>query len=183
MDDNTRLDGRQGNVTADEVVTLVMRGLLHELANVATVVDGIRGALEHDGASATGRAREDLTLLTDRIFQLHGDLRALLPDREGRVALDPRAIAAEVIRLLAWHGERPCSITLDDGTVAPILGEAWQVRRQLLEACDAAAGAAATFRFSFRVVDERIEAVDAAGTAFWSAPTLAAARSSERGMS
>ncbi len=185
MVDTSSIGGVRGNVTgtdeSTDTVTRVMRGLLHELANVATVVDGARGSLEHDGAGALDRAREELAEASDRIFALHADLRSLLPDREGRTPLDPRALAADVVRLLAWHVERPLKVTVDEGPVAPVLGEAWALRRQLLSACDSAAGAAAAFRFGLRTAGDVVVAVDAAGAVFWSAPTLAAERARERG--
>ena len=166
--------------TAD-TVTLVMRGLLHELANVATALDGVQSALRFDGAPAVERAAVELGQATDRVFALHTSMRSLLPDREGASALDPRALAAEAGALLAWHVERPATISLDEGPAAPILGEAWRVRRQLLEALDAALGEGTALRFSFRVDGETISAVTADGRALWSSPTLAAARRLERG--
>lgn len=162
------------------VVALVMRGMLHELANLATALDGVGNALRYDGASAIERAQLDLARTTDRVFGLHGHMRALLPDQTRAEPLDPRQIADEVRTLLTWHVERPCRITVDDAVVEPILGEAWRVRRQLLAACDAAVDTEGVLRFSFRVRDGMVEAVDAAGRAFWSAPTLAAARRLER---
>ena len=164
----------------DDAVTLVIRGLLHELANLATAADGVQSALRHEGANALPRAQEDLAAAADRLFALHADLRSLLPDREGPTALDPRAIAAEVVRLLAWHVERPLEITLDDAVVPPILHTGWIARRQLLEGCDGAAGPATSFRFGFRVDGDDVVAVGADGSVFWTAPTLAAARRRER---
>jgi hypothetical protein len=173
-----------GNVTVpdipEEAVTLVMRGLLHELANVATAADGVQSALRHEGAHALPRAQEDLAAAADRLFALHADLRSLLPDREGDTALDPRAIAADVVRLLAVHVERPLVVTLEDGVVPPILHTAWLARRQLLEGCDGAAGPATSFRFGFRVDGDDVVAVAEDGAVFWSAPTLTAARRRER---
>jgi hypothetical protein len=162
------------------VVTLVMRGMLHELANLATALDGVGNALKFDGADAVDRAQQDLTRTTDRVFALHGHLRSLLPDHTRAEPLDPRQIAAEVAALLAWHVERPCTITLEESTVEPILAEPWKVRRQLLTACDAAVDADGVLRFSLRVRDGSVEAVSTMGDVFWSAPTLAAARRLER---
>lgn len=164
----------------DGTVTLVMRGLLHELANLATAADGVQSALRHDGPTALPRAQEDLVSAVDRLFALHADLRSLLPDREGPAPLDPRALGADVARLLAWHVERPATVTIAEGSVPPILAEAWLARRQLLEAVDSALGPATTFRFAFRVDGDLVVAVSDDGTAFWSATSLAAARRRER---
>lgn len=166
--------------TMDGTVTLVMRGLLHELANVATAADGVQSALRHEGAAALERSARELAATTDRLFALHADLRALLPDREGPTPLDARAIGADVARLLAWHVERPLAVTIDDGGVPPILAEPWLARRQLLEAVDSAAGEAEAFRFGFFADGDSITAVSSDGAVFWSAPTLAAARRRER---
>ena len=167
--------------SADGTVTLIIRGLLHELANLATAADGVQTTLRHDGAAALPRALEDLAAAADRLFALHADLRSLLPDREGLTPLDPRAIAADVARLLAWHVDRPATVTFAEGSVPPIIAEAWLARRQLLEACDSLLGSATTFRFAFRADDEVVSAVSDDGTVFWSAPTLAASRRRERG--
>lgn len=166
--------------TKDGTVTLVMRGLLHELANLATAADGVQSTLKYDGADSVPRAQEDLAATADRLFALHADFRSLLPDHEGPAALDPRALGAEVARLLAWHVERPATLMIADDVVPPILVEAWIARRQLLEACDTALGSATTFRFAFRTDGETVSAVSDDGTAFWSAPSLAAARRRER---
>ncbi len=165
---------------AADTLTLVMRGLLHELANIATAADGVQSALRHDGAAALPRAQQELASATDRLFAMHADLRSLLPDREGASPLDPRAVGAEVARLLAWHNERPLTVTVDADAVPPILDEAWRARRQLLEAVDSAAGAATTFRFRFRAEGDSVIAESSEGAPFWSAPTLAAARRRER---
>lgn len=163
------------------VVTLVMRGMLHELANLATALDGVGNALRFDGADAVERAQQDLSRTTDRVFALHTHLRSLLPDHTRAEPIDPRQIAAEVATLLSWHVERPCMITLEDSAVEPILGEPWKVRRQLLAACDAAVDREGVLRFSLRVRDGSVEAVSTIGAVFWSAPTLATARRLERG--
>ena len=165
----------------DDCVVMVMRGLLHELANVATVLDGVRSTLDSDEAAPTLRPKEDLAAATERIFRLHGELRSLLPDHEGPTALDPRAIAGDVARLMAWHVERPCLVAIEEGPVVPILGEAWRLRRQLLAACDSAAAGAAAFRLTLRVAGEEMVVAGADGTVLWAAPTLAAARGRERG--
>jgi hypothetical protein len=164
----------------DGAVTLVMRGLLHELANITTAADGVTSSLRHDGAAALPRAPEDLSAVVDRLFAMHADLRSLLPDREGEMALDPRAVAAEVARLLAWHNERKLAVTVDEDPVPPILDVPWKARRQLLAAVDAAAGDASAFRFSFRAEGDSMIAASSDGVTFWSAPTLAAARRRER---
>lgn len=164
----------------DRTVTLVMRGLLHELANLATATDGVQSTLKHDGAAALPRAQEDLAATADRLFTLHADFRSLLPDHEGSTALDPRALGADVARLLAWHMERPATVTISDDPVPPILAEAWRARRQLLESCDAALGSATVFRFAFRSDGEMVTAVSDDGTTFWSALSLAAGRRRER---
>lgn len=169
-----------GNVTRSDTVTCVMRGLLHELANVATAFDGVTASLRFDGPSAMDRSTAELGLATDRLFTVHAELRSLMPDREGETPLDPRALAADVARLLTWHVDRPATVSLDEGPVAPVLGEPWLLRRQLLEAVDYAMGEATAFRFSFRSGDEAVEAVSSEGAVFWSAPTLAAARRRER---
>lgn len=178
--DITSIGLREGNVTAyettDGTVTLVIRGLLHELANLATAAAGIQASLKHDGAGALPRAQEELAATADRLFALHADLRSLLPDHEGPTPLDPRAIGADVARLLSWHAERPATVTIADGRVPPILAEAWLARRQLLEACDAAVGSATVFRVTFRTDGETVTALSDDGIAFWSAPSLAAAR-------
>lgn len=168
-------------MTRGNTVTLVMRGLLHELANVATAMDGVQASLRHDGPGAVERCTGELAIGTDRLFTVHAELRALLPDHGGATALDPREIAADVIRLLSWHVERPATVVLDEGPVVPIHGEPWVLRAQLLEAADVAMGDASSFRFSFRVEEETVTAVSADGKAFWSAPTLTAARRRERG--
>lgn len=174
----TAADARTG--MPDGALLLVMRGLLHELANIATATDGVQSSLRHDGTSALPRAQQDLSAATDRLFAMHADLRSLLPDREGPTPLDPRAIGAEVARLLSWHNERPLTVTVDADAVPPILDEAWRARRQLLEACDSAAGSATAFRFRFRADGDSVIAESSDGVAFWSAPTLAAARRRER---
>jgi hypothetical protein len=174
-----------GNVTApgaaDDAVTQVMRGLLHELANIATAADGVQSSLRHAGAAALPRAGEELAATVDRLFALHAELRSLLPDREGEMALDPRATGAEVARLLAWHNERRLAVTVGADPVPPILDAPWRARRQLLAAVDAAAGPAEAFRFGFRSEGDAVVAVSAAGRAFWSAPSLESARRRERG--
>lgn len=167
----------------DEDATLshVMRGLLHDLANLATALDGASAALEHDGPKAVPRVADDLRRTTDRLFALHAQLRSLLPDRGGPEAIDPRAIAEEVAALLAWHTTRSCAVLIAPGPAAPILGEPWRVRRQLLAACDFAAGASGDLAFSFRVDGDTVSAVrDEDGVVLWSAPTLSAARVRER---
>ncbi len=167
----------------DEEATLshVMRGLLHDLANLATALDGASAALEHDGAKAVPRVADDLRRTTDRMFALHAQLRSLLPDRGGAEAIDPRAIADEVAALLAWHTTRSCAVLVAPGNAAPILGEPWRVRRQLLGACDFAAGESGDLAFSFRVDGDVVSAVrDGDGVVFWSSPTLSAARLRER---
>ena len=167
--------------TDEEVsVAFVMRGLLHDLANLATALDGVTSALRHDGAPALARAQEDLHRATDRMFALHAQLRSLLPDHAKPEAIDPRAIATEVSALLSWHGLRSCAVTLEEGAVAPILGEPWQVRRQFLGACDSAAGDSGDLHFSFRVVGDTVSAVRDDGVVFWTSSTLAAARLRER---
>lgn len=166
--------------TENETATCVMRGLLHELANIATVLDGVRAALEPEGGAPSLRPREDLDRATERLFELHAQLRSLLPDREGESALDPRAIASDVARLLAWHADRPCEVAVEEASVAPVLGVAWRLRRQLLAACDSASGGAAALRLTLRVVGDALVAEDASGRAIWSAPTLAAARGRPR---
>ena len=166
--------------SADGTVTLVMRGLFHELANVATAADGVQTALRHEGGAALERSAAELSTITDRLFALHADLRSLLPDHEGPAPLDARAIGADVARLLSWHVERPLTVTIDDGSVPPILVEPWRARRQLLEACDSAAGEATAFRFGFFADGDSITAISSDGRRFWSAPTLAAARRRER---
>lgn len=165
---------------ADRTTALVMRGLLHDLANSATAADGIANLLRFDGAPAVERAQVELAATTDRLFALHATMRSLIPDLGPEEALDPRELGAEVARLLAWQVEHPCTVTFVSGPTAPILGEAWRVRRQLLGACDAAAAGASTFRFSFRTEGDVVSAVAADGTVFWSAPTLDAARRRER---
>ena len=161
-------------------VSLVMRGLLHELANLATATGGVQSTLKHDGAASLPRAQEDLAATADRLFALHADFRSLLPDHEGLAALDPRALGADVARLLAWHVDRPATLTVADDAVPPILAEAWVARRQLLEACDTALGSATAFRIAFRSDGETVTAVSDDGTAFWSVPSLAAVRRRER---
>ncbi len=161
-------------------VTLVMRGLLHELANLATATDGIQSTLKHDGAASLPRAQEDLAATTDRLFALHADFRSLLPDHGGPTALDARVLGADVARLLSWHVERPATLTIADDVVPPICAESWLARSQLLEACDAALGSATVFRFAFRTDGETVSAVSDDGVVFWSAPTLVAARRRER---
>ncbi len=170
----------EGNVTRSDTVTCVMRGLLHELANVATAFDGVTASLRYDGPSAIDRSTAELGLATDRLFTVHAELRSLMPDREGETALDPRALASDVARLLSWHVERPATVSLDEGPVAPILGEAWVLRRELLEAVDYAMGEGTALRFAFRAEGDTIAAVSSDGATFWSAPTLAAARRRER---
>lgn len=169
-----------GSSAAEGAVTHVMRGLLHELANIATAADGVSTALRHDGSAALPRAGEELAATTDRLFALHADFRSLLPDREGETPLDARAIGGDVARLLAWHNERPLTVTVEGDAVPPILAEAWRARRQLLEAVDSAAGAAGAFRFRFRADGDSVIAASSDGVEFWSAPTLAAARRRER---
>lgn len=161
-----------------ELTTLshVVRGLLHDLANLVTALEGATTALEHEGAVAVPRAKQDLRLTTDRLFALHTQCRSLLPDRGGAEALDPRAIAAEVAALLALHAVRPCAVHVGSGNAAPILGEPALVRRQLLAACDLAAGKTGDLAFSFRVDGDTVSAVRDDGVVFWTWPTLAAAR-------
>ncbi len=164
----------------DRTTALVMRGLLHDLANLVTAVDGISHLLRCDGAAAVERAQAELSVTTDGLFALHATIRSLVPDVGPDEALDPREIGAEVAHLLAWHVEQPRTVTFERGPTAPILGEAWRVRRQLLGACDAAAAGASTFRFSFRTEGGVVSAVTGDGRVFWSAPTLDAARRRER---
>ena len=139
--DPSSIGPREGKVTEPEAkdgtVTLVLRGLLHELANLATAADGVQSSLKHDGAASLPRAQKDLAATADRLFALHADFRSLLPDREGPSALDPRALGADVARLLSWQVERSATVTIADDVVPPIFAEAWLARRQLLEACDA----------------------------------------------
>lgn len=180
MTANQSAGSSAGDAAESAVVTLVMRGMLHELANLATALDGVSNALRFDGAEAGERAQQDLARTTDRVFALHAHLRSLLPDHARAEPTDPRQIAAEVASLLAWHVERPCTITLEDSTVEPILAEPWKVRRQLLAACDAAVDRDGALRFSLRVRDGSVEAVSMMGTVFWSTPTLSTARRLER---
>lgn len=161
-------------------VSFVMRGLLHDLANLATALDGVSNALKYEGAAAVGRAQVDLEKSTERMFALHAQLRSLLPDHGRPEAIDPREIAREVAVLLARHTARSCAVRVEEGPSAPILGEAWRVRRQLLAACDAAAGDSGDLAFSFRMVGDTVSAARSDGVVFWSAPTLSASRLRER---
>ena len=173
---------RMGVTAEDEDRTLssVTRGLLHDLANLATALDGITAALKHDGAKAIGRAEEDLRRTTDRVFALHAQLRSLMPDHGGAEAIDPRVIATEVAALLCWHTTRSCALLFAPGPTTPILGEPWRVRRHFLAACDSAAGASGDLTFAFRVEGTTVSAVRDDGFVFWSSPTLVAARLRER---
>jgi hypothetical protein len=169
----------------DRAVALVVRGLLHDLANVATALDGVLQLLathaaadRADGAAdVVPRARADLSRVTDRLFTLHAHLRSLTEDPGAAQALDPRVIAAEVAALLAWHIARPCTVEVAPGDAAPILGESWRVRRALLEACDAEAGPSGALRFAFQVEGDEVRAVREDGRPFWSAPQRASAGS------
>lgn len=167
---------RQRHTDEGDSVGFVMRGLLHDFANLTTSLDGLSSMLRHDGASAIARAQEDLQRTTDRMFALHAQLRSLMPEHGKAEAIDPRAIAAEVSALLSWHGGRSCALTLEEGAVVPILGEPWRVRRQFLAACDSAAGDSGDLHFSFLVTDAIVSAVRDDGVVFWTASTLSAAR-------
>lgn len=169
-----------GRTNEDVSVAFVMRGLLHDLANLATALDGVTSALRYDGASALARVQEDVHRATDRLFALHAQLRSLLPDHGTSEAIDPRMIATEVSALLSWHGLRSCAVTIEEGAAAPILGEPWRVRRQLLAACDSAAGDSGDLHFSFRVAGDTVSAVRDDDVVFWTSLTLAAARLRER---
>lgn len=173
---------RKGVTPEDEDRTLssVTRGLLHDLANLATALDGITAALKHDGPQAIARAEEDLRRTTVRVFALHAQLRSLMSDHGGAEAIDPRAVASEVAALLRWHATRSCALLLDPGPAAPILGESWRVRRQFLAACDSAAGESGDLRFGFRVEGTTVSSVRDDGFVFWSSPTLTATRALER---
>lgn len=151
----------------------VLRGLLHELANIATALDGTVSAVRTALGPAADRGIADLASVTDRVFELHARMRSLLPEAGRDEALDPRTIAAEVAALLQWHADHPCRVTFDASDVAPVRGELYELRVQLLAACDQAAAGAGELHVRLRVANGKVEAViDDASGPIWSAPLL-----------